>query len=220
MCSLFSKTRNHKVQISKWCQNTLGTLWRSLNSNQNRLTRLDLGFVSVWTELSSRHNIFSPRPYLHLGLTHDRKTLARWRDVTQVPWQDMHIWVGQQAFELGQNHTSTCSIACSSARPRTGCPLRAPCTVGPCPPRLCPAMPKGAYKYLGCATVCSSLRLTPRAKTPTPASSPPPAITARAKPPWTALPDDPKPRPSHWTASPWSGEAFPSLSRGIASPEK
>ena len=37
----------------------------------------------------------------------------------------MHVFVGQQAFELGQNHTSTCSIACSSARPRTGCPLRA-----------------------------------------------------------------------------------------------
>jgi hypothetical protein len=97
---------------------------------------------------------------------------------------------------------------------------RAPCTRSSCPPCLRPAMPEGAYKYLGCATVCSSLRLTPRAKTPTPASSPPPAITARARPPWPALPDDPKPRPSHWTASPWSSKAFPSLSRGIASPEK
>jgi hypothetical protein len=140
MCSLFSKTRIHKVQISKWRQNTLGTLWRSLRSNPNRLTRLDISFVSVWTvltELSSGHHIFSPRPYLHSGLTHDRKTLARWRDATQDPWQDMHVLVGQQAFELGQNHTSTCSIACSSAWPRTGCPLIARHARSASVPRAC-----------------------------------------------------------------------------------
>jgi hypothetical protein len=37
----------------------------------------------------------------------------------------MHVLVGQQTFELGQNHTSTCSIACPNARPHTSCPLRA-----------------------------------------------------------------------------------------------
>jgi hypothetical protein len=57
----------------------------------------------------------------------------------------------------------------------SACALR---MVGSCPPRLHPAMPEGAYKYLGCAMVCSSLRLTHRAKAPTPASSPPPTITA------------------------------------------
>jgi hypothetical protein len=35
-----------------------------------------------------------------------------------------------------------------------------------------------------------------------------------------ALPVDPQPRPSPWTASPRGCEAFPSLSRDIASPEK
>jgi hypothetical protein len=97
---------------------------------------------------------------------------------------------------------------------------RAPRMVGSCPPHLHPAMPEGAYKCPWCAAVHSSLRLTPRAETPTPASSPPPAITARARPPWPTLPVDPQPRPNPWTASPRGGEAFPSLSRGIASPEK
>jgi hypothetical protein len=41
---------------------------------------------------------------------------------------------------------------------------RVPRTVGSYPPRLRPAMPEGAYKYLECATVCYSHRLTPRAK--------------------------------------------------------
>jgi hypothetical protein len=97
---------------------------------------------------------------------------------------------------------------------------RAPRTVGAWPSRLRPSMPEGAYKYLWCAAYLPSLRLTPRVETPTPASSPPPAIPARARPPWPALPDDPQPRPSPWTASPKGCEAFPSLSRGIASPEK
>jgi hypothetical protein len=39
MCSLFSKTRNQKVHISKWCQISLNTLWKNLNSNKNRLAR-------------------------------------------------------------------------------------------------------------------------------------------------------------------------------------
>jgi hypothetical protein len=76
MCSLFSKTQILEVQISKWRQNTLGTLWRSLRSNPNHLTRLDTGFVSVWTVLTKQslgHHIFSPRPYLHSGLTHEVK---------------------------------------------------------------------------------------------------------------------------------------------------
>jgi hypothetical protein len=50
--------------------------------------------------------------------------------------------------------------------------------------------------------------------------SPPPAITAQARPLWPAPSVDPQPRPSPWTASPWSREASPSLSRGIASPER
>jgi hypothetical protein len=50
--------------------------------------------------------------------------------------------------------------------------------------------------------------------------APPPAITARARPSWPAPSVEPQPRPSPWTASPWSREASPSLSRGIASPER
>jgi hypothetical protein len=42
---------------------------------------------------------------------------------------------------------ATCSIACSSARSRTGRPLRASRTVGS-PSRLRPFVPKGAYKSL------------------------------------------------------------------------
>jgi hypothetical protein len=49
----------------------------------------------------------------------------------------MHVLVGQQAFELGQNHTSTCSIACSSAWPRTGCPLIARHARSASVPRAC-----------------------------------------------------------------------------------
>jgi hypothetical protein len=97
---------------------------------------------------------------------------------------------------------------------------RPPRTVGSYPPRLCPAMPEGAYKCPWCVAVHSSLRLTPRAETPTPASSAPPAITAQARPPWPALPIDPQPCPSHWTASPRDCKDFPSLSQDIASPEK
>jgi hypothetical protein len=97
---------------------------------------------------------------------------------------------------------------------------RVPRTVGACPPCLLPATLEGAYKYLWCAVVRSSLRRMPEQKTPAPASSPPPAIPARARPPWPALPDNPQPLPSPWTASSRDGEAFPSLIRGIASPEK
>jgi hypothetical protein len=50
--------------------------------------------------------------------------------------------------------------------------------------------------------------------------APPPAIFARAWPLWPAPSVHPQPRPSPWTASPWSREASPSLSRGIASPER
>ena len=66
------------------------------------------------------------------------------------------------------------------------------------------------YKYPGCATVCPSLRLTPRARTPTPASSPPPAITARAS---ATAASSLQPRPSctcpsvSFACGPWS---FPS----------
>jgi hypothetical protein len=88
----------------------------------------------------------------------------------------------------------------------------APRPVGSCPPRLRLAMPEGAYKFSWCVAVHPSLRLTPRAETPTSASSPP-AITARARPPWPALPVDPQPRPSPWMASPRGCEAFQSLSR-------
>jgi hypothetical protein len=95
-----------------------------------------------------------------------------------------------------------------------------PHTVGSCPPCLRPAMPEGTYKCPWCAAVHRSLLLTPRAETPTPVSSALPAITARARPPWPALPVDPQPRPSPWTASPRGWEDFPSLSRDIASPEK
>jgi hypothetical protein len=125
-----------------------------------------------------------------------------------------------RCFEQGQKHTSTCSIMCSSTRPRTGCPLRALCLVGSYPPRLRPAMPEGTYKCPWCAAVHPSLRLTPRAETPTPASSAPLTITARARPPWPALLVDPQPHPSPWTASLRGYEALPSLSRDIASPEK
>jgi hypothetical protein len=87
---------------------------------------------------------------------------------------------------------------------------RVPRTVGSCPPRLRPAMPEGAYKYLGCTTVCSSLCLTPRARTPTPASSPPPAITARASATTTSSLQPLPSRVSHsvsFASGPWS---FPS----------
>jgi hypothetical protein len=50
--------------------------------------------------------------------------------------------------------------------------------------------------------------------------APPPAITVRALPSWSAPSVEPQPHPSPWTASPWSSEASPSLSRGIASPER
>jgi hypothetical protein len=49
----------------------------------------------------------------------------------------MHVLVGQRAFELWQNHTSMCSIACSSARSRTGCPLRARRARSASVPRAC-----------------------------------------------------------------------------------
>jgi hypothetical protein len=94
----------------------------------------------------------------------------------------------------------------------------APRTVGFYPP--CPSMPEGAYKCPWCATVHPSHRLTPRVKIPTPARSASPAITTRARSPWLALPVDPHPRPSPWTASPRGCEAFPRSSRDIASPEK
>jgi hypothetical protein len=77
-------------------------------------------------------------------------------------------------------------------------------------PRLRPAMPEGAYKYPGCATVCPSLRLTPRARTPTPASSPLPAITARASATVASSLQPLPSRASHsvsFASGPWS---FPS----------
>jgi hypothetical protein len=49
----------------------------------------------------------------------------------------MHVLVGQRAFELEHNHTSTCSMACPSARPRTGCPLRARHARSASVPRAC-----------------------------------------------------------------------------------
>jgi hypothetical protein len=97
---------------------------------------------------------------------------------------------------------------------------RVPRTVGSCPPRLRPAMPEGAYKCPWCTVIHSSLRLTPRAKTPTPTNSAPPAIIAQARPSWPAHPINPQPCPSPWTASPRGYKAFPSLSQDIASPEK
>jgi hypothetical protein len=41
-CSPFSKTQIHKVQIPNWRQITLGTSWKSLEANLNRLTCFDM----------------------------------------------------------------------------------------------------------------------------------------------------------------------------------
>jgi hypothetical protein len=42
LCSLFSKTQIHKVQIPNWRQITLGTSWKSLEANLSRLTWFDM----------------------------------------------------------------------------------------------------------------------------------------------------------------------------------
>jgi hypothetical protein len=92
---------------------------------------------------------------------------------------------------------------------------RAPHTVGPCPPRLRPAMPEGAYKYPECATVCPSLRFTARA--PRGLLHPPPL--PEPWPPWLAPSSHFKVAPVARLASPVAREAFQVLGPGRASPE-
>jgi hypothetical protein len=114
------------------------------------------------------------------------------------------------------------------AQPRMTCPVHASprIRIEPC----MPARPLWSMQLMhhaaplkatpGRTTLHSTLALTVPAQSLAPASSVPPPSHPSARPPWPALPDDPQPRPSPWTASPRNEEAFPSLSRGIASPEK
>jgi hypothetical protein len=123
-------------------------------------------------------------------------------------------------FELGQNHTYTCSIACSSARQLTSCPLRA-------------RHARLASVSRACAQPC------PRAPISTPgvqrsalhsASCPEQELQLRQA--LLRLPSPPKPRPprpapsSHFQAapvtrlaSPVAREAFQVLRPSRASPE-
>ena len=132
----------------------------------------------------------------------------------------MHVLVSQQAFELGQNHTSTCSIACSSARSRTGCPLRAHRARSALVPRACaqpclraPISTPGAQR--------SALHS---------ASRPEQELQlwrALPRPPSLLEPRPPRPAPSsHFQATPVTRlaslvalEAFQVLRPGRASPE-
>jgi hypothetical protein len=58
--------------------------------------------------------------------------------------------------------------------------------------RVRSAVPESAYKSLPrCTAIHSSPRLTSPSKTPTPASSAPPAIAARNSPSWPGHPDHP-----------------------------
>jgi hypothetical protein len=132
----------------------------------------------------------------------------------------MHVLVGQRAFELGQNHTSTCSIAFSSARPRTGCPLHAcrarsvsvPCAcTQPCP--RAPISTPGAQR--------SALHSASRPEQDLPLRR------ALPRPPSPPEPRPPRPSPSSHIqvapvtrlASPVAREAFQVLGPGRTSPE-
>jgi hypothetical protein len=117
--------------------------------------------------------------------------------------------------------TATRSMACLTGRARTGRGSTHPHARLPHPARLRLAP---AYK---CPNALAVFTCAPKAP-PEPVitgvrherQAPPPATTARARPPWLALSVDPHPRSSPWTAFPRGCEAFPSLSRDPAPPEK
>jgi hypothetical protein len=125
------------------------------------------------------------------------------------------------AFELGQKQRAMCSTLCQASRARTGRGSARPARGRPAP-RVCTSpSPINASRGLS--------RLHSRTQSPAPArdhrSSPWKAsTTARHHFPSMAIVASPfcwpPASPSPWTASPWSREASPSLSRGIASPER
>jgi hypothetical protein len=108
----------------------------------------------------------------------------------------MHVLVGQRAFELGQNHTSTCSIACPSARPRTSCTLRARRTRLASVPRACAQpCPRASISIPGAQQ--SALHSTSR-----------PEQELQLRRALLHPPSPPEPRPS-WPASPSHFQATP-----------
>jgi serralysin len=132
----------------------------------------------------------------------------------------MHVWSTNRRLNKSRNKPPRVQplLAPEHARaPGPVCPHRAMPDPVPSPEPMPIKQPKGSAVLPRTPSVLPKPEfagLSPEH------DAPPPAITARARPPWPALPIDPQPRPSPWTASPRGYEAFPSLSRDIASPEK
>jgi hypothetical protein len=127
--------------------------------------------------------------YLHATISsHPGHIFTRDSHMTERPWhgeETLHRILGKICkFRSANRRLNSGRITLPRVRSRAqalGRALAALCVRAAHDRRLRLAMPEGAYKCPWCAAVRSSLRLTPRAETPTSASSPPPAITARAR---------------------------------------
>jgi hypothetical protein len=156
LCSLFFKTRIHKVQISKWRQTTLNTPWWSLRNFLNRLTW-------SWRGLPRDSALW----HWHIG---DVTTLYPWPKTTQLPHTNNiaqsgeHIlqWDLAQICEDLEPMNTWKRPHCVSPRVRSRAQVLGRALAALCaraahgrllPPRLCPAMPEGAYKSPWCAAV-------------------------------------------------------------------
>jgi hypothetical protein len=128
----------------------------------------------------------------------------------------MHVLAGQRAFELGQNHTSTCSIACPSTR-RALAALCARAAHGRLL-SLAPA-PSHARRHPGYSTVCPSLCLTPEQELQLRRALLHPPSPPEPRSPWPAPSSHFQAMPVTQLASPVACEAFQVLEPGRTSPK-
>jgi hypothetical protein len=185
----FSKLESKKVQISKCRQTTLNTPWLSLRNFSQPfdmiLARISSGLGLVTLTHWRRDNSLSMTQN-HSTSTYNRQSSIGGTDLTMGSFPNSRRFGAYERLKETTLCVGTCLIACSSARPHTGRTLRARHTRSASFPRAC-AQPcqRVHISPPWCATVHPSPRLTPRAETPTPVSSVPPAIAARARPLWT-----------------------------------
>jgi hypothetical protein len=127
----------------------------------------------------------------------------------------------QLALKMTRLSEATCSIVCLTGRARTGRGSARPARGRPASCVCTSPSPISAPEALAVCTHAPRAPLEPeitgvhRGK-----RAPPPAITAQARPLWPVFSVNPQPHPSPWIASSRACGASPSLSRGIASPEK
>jgi hypothetical protein len=223
MFSKFQNTNLHGPNI-KLASNYLE---HALAKFKNKSQSFDI--ILAWIYLGTRQPNTQDLATWQLS-AHDRKPLNFHTKPTKQRRENISctvilpkyakIW-SLRTLKRGQKQSAMCSVPCQAGRARTGHGSTRPHERSPRPARLRLAPGYKCHKAIAVFTRAPKLPPKPVVTgVHCERQAPPPATTARARPPWPAFSIDPQPRSSPWTASSRVLEAFPSLSWDPTPPEQ